>query len=355
MHARSVIRKLPEIRIDVTSLRLIEFAFCLILVLAAGLESRGAVSGVSELFDSVLPTGQFEAKASSGEPSNSVMQFVRSPGDSGSFQPQVIFPIIAHAFPDWLRERIASPNLPEAAQTPVTKIPEIAIVIDDMGNDVVQGRRAIALAAPISLSFLPYPDATTALAQDALRGGHEVLAHIPMEALGGEDPGPMALSTALDAAENLRRLAWGIARVPGLSGINNHMGSKFTADGQALAPVMEALADRRLYFFDSKTSEKSGAVEVAHLFGVASGSRDVFLDDDQNPAAIENELKVLESIARRAGVAIAIGHPHAATLDVLVAWTKSVSARGFVLVPLHEAIRAQTERTARLSLASTAH
>ena len=90
-------------------------------------------------------------------------------------------------------------------------------------------RRAIALPKAMTLSFLPYGDDTPALARAGGRAGHQVIVHVPMEPEGREDPGPMALRTDLSAGENLRRLDWALSRVPGHVGINNHMGSRFTA------------------------------------------------------------------------------------------------------------------------------
>jgi hypothetical protein len=228
-------------------------------------------------------------------------------------------------------------------------MPSVAVVIDDLGADIVRTRQAIALPAAVALAFLPYPDSTPTLAREAGRRGHEILAHVPMQAIGVQDPGPMSLSPALPASENVRRLAWALDRVPGFGGINNHEGSLFTADRAALFPVMETLAVRHAFFLDSRTVAGSQIVRTARAFGVASAGRDIFLDDIQTIDGIDAQLHALENCARRNGVAIAIGHPHATTLDAVGYWaTRRADVR---LVTLAEAIRLKTEREARRSLA----
>ena len=156
-----------------------------------------------------------------------------------------------------------------------------------------------------------------------------------MEALSRTDPGPMTLNTG--AGDIAQRLAWNIARVPGLVGINNHEGSRFTEDVASLTPVMQALAVRHLFFFDSRTVPDSQGVAVARRYGVMSAGRDIFLDDVLSEEAVRGELEALAVQARRDRTAIAIGHPHDVTLKVLSAWL--AQNHGVELISLPEAIR----------------
>jgi hypothetical protein len=226
---------------------------------------------------------------------------------------------------------------------PVGKHPVIAIVIDDLGMDVAATRRAMALPKAVSLSFLPYAGTTPALAREAERDGHQVLAHVPMQPLGTADPGPDALVTGLSPDETRRRLDWDLSRVPGFAGINNHMGSRFTSDRESLVPVVKRLAESGGYFLDSRTTAASAVVPLARAFGVRSADRDVFLDDKENPDAVLAQLNETERKAREAGVAIAIGHPHATTLAMLETWLPRARARGIDFVPAGKAIRLKTE------------
>jgi polysaccharide deacetylase 2 family uncharacterized protein YibQ len=236
----------------------------------------------------------------------------------------------------------------EEVAAPPASAPAIAFVIDDLGAEPLQTRKAIALADRVALSFLPYPLQTAALARAAEARGHEVLLHAPMEPDSGKIPGPMALSVGLTSTEILRRLDWALSRVPGAIGVNNHEGSRFTTDRAALMPVAERLADRRLFFFDSRTTADSQVVEVARAFGVESAARDVFLDDAPTIDGVDAALHMLETRARRQGAAIAIGHPHEVTLDAIAYWI--AHEEGFRLITLREAIRLKTEQEARARL-----
>lgn len=256
-------------------------------------------------------------------------------------------PPTAQPAPDQPTE--VAPN-PPPAQEPALRVtesvvPAIAICIDDLGPDLTGTMKAMGLPENVTLSFLPYAPATPRLAREAESEGHEVLAHVPMEAIGGQDPGPMTLK--VDSPQIPERLAWALTRVPGLKGINNHEGSKFSTDAASLTPVAEALSQRHLFFFDSRTIAGSQIVQVSHEFGVPSAGRDVFLDDILSVSAIQAQLDRLLEKARRTGVAIAIGHPHDITLAILSSWL--AQDHGVRLVPVSEAIRLKMNEPALLA------
>ena len=314
-------------------LRGADAVFAGLLLLALGAGGSAALSGFPGFLRAVIP----DTAARAG----SAASLSLPPGGAPSlFTPQTLFPVTAHPFPHWLTA--SAPAAPAAA--PVTS-PRIAIVIDDLGEDLAGTDKAMKLPAAVTLSFLPFAEGTPWMAQEAERGGHEVIAHVPMQALGPINPGPMALSVGLSPQQISDRLAWSLARVPGLVGINNHEGSRFTADADGLTPVAQALAARHLFFFDSRTIADSKVVPVARHFGVMSAARDVFLDDVVTPQAIAAQLAALEKIARRQGIAIAIGHPHDATLTALANWKHP----GITLVPLSEAIRLKSPAATALA------
>src|SRR5215472_11845080 len=142
---------------------------------------------------------------------------------------------------------------------------------------------------------MTYASDLAAQTQAAHQAGHELLLHVPMEAIDRRaDPGPRGLYTSLSREEIIERLRWGLGRFDGFVGINNHMGSKFTADERGMAPVMEELRARGLVFLDSRTTPESVGIRVAAGYGVPHAARDVFLDDDQAPAAIAKQLARVE-------------------------------------------------------------
>jgi hypothetical protein len=269
------------------------------------------------------------------------------------FSPQVLYPVTPSPMPAWLARAVrasrAGPPPPLRGKFASSVLPRaaIAICIDDLGEDLAGTDKAMALPKEVALSFLPFAETTPFLAEAANRKGHLVLAHVPMQPLSGKNPGPMGLTSAMTQDEIARRLGWNLARVPGLVGINNHEGSRFTADAAALAPVMAGLKARHLFFLDSRTGPQSSVTAAARSAGVMTASRDVFLDDNPSAASVSAALDLLAQDARRNGVAIAIGHPHDVTLKLLAAWL--AQDHGVTLVPLDEAMRMKAGRTTIVS------
>jgi polysaccharide deacetylase 2 family uncharacterized protein YibQ len=214
------------------------------------------------------------------------------------------------------------------------KAPVIAIVIDDAGLDRPRTEQAVELPAPITISYLPYardlPDQVSA----ARAKGHEILLHMPMEPMSKSvDPGPHALKTSLDKVGILSEMNWMLNRFQGYVGINNHMGSKFTADADDMAVVMQVLKSRGLLFLDSRTSAKTVAYKMARKYNVPALERDVFIDDANDTKDIEKMLERVERVARKKGYVIAIGHPRDLTLEALHKWIPKMKAAGLVFVP----------------------
>ena len=220
----------------------------------------------------------------------------------------------------------------------------VAIVIDDMGLDRPRAIRAIGLPAPLTLSFLPYGRDAPALAVLARQRGHEILLHMPMQPMGGESPGPHALTVDLAAVEIRGRVGAALDRFGDAVGLNNHMGSRFTVDRRLMGPLMEELRARGLVFVDSRTAAESQGSEAAGHAGVPLAMRDVFLDNEATMDAINRQLREVERIARRRGHAVAIGHPHDATFAALAAWLPALQEKGLQAVPVTTIIRRNLER-----------
>ncbi len=210
----------------------------------------------------------------------------------------------------------------------------VAIIIDDLGLDRYRAARAASLPGPLTLSFMSYASDVGMQASAARQSGHEIMLHMPMEPEGREDPGPGALFVRLPDADIRQRVAASLDRLPMAVGLNNHMGSRFTRDARAMRPVLEEIAARGLLFVDSRTSGGSVAGDLAAQMGIANAGRDVFLDNEQEATYVRRQLAELERTATRRGNAIAIGHPHDATLDALAAWIPTMNSRGLQLVPV---------------------
>jgi uncharacterized protein len=225
--------------------------------------------------------------------------------------------------------------------------PQVAVLIDDMGLLEGATRRAIALDPAVSMAFLPYGRNSAALAREALAAGHRVLLHMPMEPSGIADPGPDALLVGMAAAEIRLRLTTAFDNVPGAIGLNNHMGSRFTSDAAAMASVIDVVSSRGLMILDSMTTPNSVVGQLARPLGVPSGARDVFLDNDRDPAAIDRQFAEAERIARRTGLAVAIGHPYDETIEAIARWLPQARARGIEPVPIDFAAKPALTITAQ--------
>lgn len=212
----------------------------------------------------------------------------------------------------------------------------LTVVIDDVGPAHKAGLEVIALPPAVTIAILPYADKAKELAQKAHAAGHEVLVHLPMEPqnLTHNNPGPNALLLSLSADEIAARTGAALQAVPYAIGLNNHMGSAFTANAAALDPVMRVLKQRGLLFLDSRTIATSEALNVALRYGLTAYTRDVFIDDEISPTFIRAQFAKAETRARTKGSAILIGHPHALTLSLLKPWLASLKAKGIELVPL---------------------
>ena len=168
---------------------------------------------------------------------------------------------------------------------------------------------------------------------------------MPMEPVGLADPGPNALRVGMSDSDLQARVRWAMSRVPEAVGLNNHMGSRFTADPRAMRVALSAVADRQPLFLDSLTTGESRGQAVAAGLGLNALQRDIFLDHVQTPAEVTARLDEAEALARSRGWAIAIGHPHDTTLDVLEAWIAGARERGVEFVTV-TTLSGQIARTA---------
>lgn len=209
-----------------------------------------------------------------------------------------------------------------AAKKPVTAKGRLAVVIDDLGRSLTFARKLARLDIPLTFSIMPQAPHSRETAKIAAEANREVMLHQPMEPEGYPEvnPGPGALLTNMGADAIRTQLAENLAVVPMAKGVNNHTGSRYTQIESVLAPVMEELGSRGLFFLDSLTTPKSVAGVVAKRYGLAYYRRSIFLDNVRESDAILRQMKKAERLARLSGQAIAIGHPYPETLDALRLW-----------------------------------
>jgi len=232
--------------------------------------------------------------------------------------------------------------------------PAISLIIDDLGYLRAAGLRVVALPGAVTCSILPHTPYAVMLARAAQLAGKEVMLHIPMEARDNAALGPGALRQAMSRAEFTRVLRSDLALIPNLVGVNNHMGSWLTQQPVAMSWLMEELKRHPgIFFLDSRTTAATVAQDTAQAMGVATTRRDLFLDNRQDGAAIRVQLMKLIDLARVQGTAVAIGHPHPTTLQVLEEFLPRLSGLGVRLRPISETVaRRVAEPSLRLVLES---
>lgn len=215
--------------------------------------------------------------------------------------------------------------------------PRIVIVVSGLGLSSAATEAAIQqLPGVVTLAFAPYAknlDRWTRLARAA---GHEVLLDLPMEPISypRNDPGPYTLLTSLLPSQNLDRVRTVLSRTTGYVGLMNYMGSRFTASEIALRPVLREIQARGLLFLDTRASSHSLVTRVATEIALPHVVNNRFIDNVASRTAIDARLSEIERLARRNGVAVAVGFPYPVTLELLARWVKKVEGRGFALAPV---------------------
>lgn len=224
---------------------------------------------------------------------------------------------------------------PPAAPRPAAKRPQLAIVIDDAGNNLQELDPFLRFPAPLTFAVLPQLRHSAGAAELVRSHGHEVILHLPMAAVSGLYPGPGTISAELSDAEIRYLLERNFASIAGAEGTNNHMGSAGTSDPRVMDTVMAHLAALDKFFVDSRTTPTSVAAPYAAKYGVPFMQRDVFLDHDRDPQAIRAALQEGLDVARAQGHAVLIGHASvAAVAEALFEVFPYLERQGYEVVPL---------------------
>ncbi len=208
---------------------------------------------------------------------------------------------------------------PEAAVKLRASAARLAIVLDDAGASIDVLRETEVLPPTIAVAVLPNALRSAEVARGLGAQGRELLLHMPMEPLGNHGPGAGegAIEVGLSGEEIRLRVERALGVVAGARGMNNHMGSRATADPAAMRAVMGVLRARGLYFLDSRTTPDSVAEQVAREAGIPALRRDVFLDLVSEPESIRHALEQAVARAKAQGSAVAIGHVHPLTIEIL--------------------------------------
>ncbi len=215
----------------------------------------------------------------------------------------------------------------------------LAILLDDFGNDLNAADAIFALHVPITLSVLPYKAHSQEIAREARKHGCEVMLHLPMQSRANEMAEQYELKAGLSSEEVQSIVTKMLEAVPEADGVNNHQGSQATSNGALMSELMPVLKDAGVFYVDSRTTTETVAYDAAKRDGVRTAFRNVpFLDDIQNKLAVKRQLQIAIRGAKEKGEAIAIGHPHAVTLEALREMLPEVKKQNVRLVLVSDVV-----------------
>lgn len=223
-------------------------------------------------------------------------------------------------------------------RNPRTK-PRLALIIDDIGASLSHTKPFLDLGVPMTFAILPRLTASEESAFLIHDQGHEIMLHQPMEPRDRAiSPGPGALYVGDQPTKISHTVEENITSVPFAIGMNNHMGSRFTAAPREMLETLQIVKDRGLFFVDSLTTGDSKGYKTAKTLHLPATSRDVFLDNRVEESAILRQLQQLKGIALRHGYAVGIGHPFFETSRAIGRFLKGVKETEFELVHISDTL-----------------
>jgi len=195
----------------------------------------------------------------------------------------------------------------------------LAFVIDDAGNNLRELEPFLRISSPFTIAVLPGLPYSAEAARRIRAAGKEVILHQPMEALGGQNPGPGAIYNGMSADEVRAVLSRNIAEIGPVAGMNNHQGSRITMDSEMMETILAFCAEHGIFFLDSRTTAETVAPAAAKRLGIKIAERDVFIDNEQNKDAMLHYITSGLERARKNGGAVMIGHTWSPDLAPLLA------------------------------------
>lgn len=231
------------------------------------------------------------------------------------------------------KPRPAPTPRPQPAETPERPI---AVIIDDIGQDLRVVDELAKIKAPIAFAVLPFAPHTTEAARRLHAAGKDILLHLPMEprSYPANNPGRGALLATMTDGEIRAQVMQDLAAVPHAIGVNNHMGSRFMEDEARLVVVMEELSKKGLFFVDSLTTPASRGRQAAVRAGVPFSSRSVFIDHAKGYEAALSNLTRTHGGRKRGQPLLMIGHPHRETVRALKEVLSGRHEWGVRVIPL---------------------
>ncbi|ENV8235194.1 divergent polysaccharide deacetylase family protein [Campylobacter jejuni] len=197
----------------------------------------------------------------------------------------------------------------------ISKKPKLAIIIDDMANaSQVRGLKALNLK--LNPSFFP-PDKNHSETPKLALKFDFYMVHLPLAAINYNKPELDTLSPNDSKKRIFKKIKQIKKDFKDLRYINNHTGSLFTSNEEAMRKLYEALKNQNIFFVDSKTIGNSKANKIAKELSMPYIQRDVFLDNEDDVNYVKKQLESAVKLAQKKGFVIAIGHPRKNTFKAL--------------------------------------
>lgn len=231
--------------------------------------------------------------------------------------------------PDTLEEQKSSQSPVETAKVPMRGV--IGLIIDDFGyrNDHVSNG-FLQLPGKLTYAIIPGHDYSQLFSKKAYDAGYEIIVHLPMENIGktyGEEE--YVLMSYFQDDEIKNRINKAFDYLPESVGLNNHQGSRGTADSRVMTLVAGVIKEKKKFFIDSRTTNNSLAETTMRKYGVPTNKRDIFLDNELDEEKIKIQLLELADVSEEKGIAIGIGHVKPQTLNVLAKEIPVLQEKGF--------------------------
>ena len=242
---------------------------------------------------------------------------------------EVVETEVPKVYPDSLKEKPAEVEDVEITQIPMRGV--IGIIIDDFGyrNDHISNG-FLEIPAKLTYAIIPGHDHSQSFSKKAYDAGYEIIVHLPMENIGktyGEEE--YVLMSYFQDDEIKNRIHKAFDHLPESIGLNNHQGSRGTADSRVMTHVANVIKEKKKFFIDSRTTSNSLAESTMRKYGVPTNKRDIFLDNELDEEKIKAQLMKLADVSERKGIAIGIGHVKPQTLNVLAREIPILQEKGF--------------------------
>jgi polysaccharide deacetylase 2 family uncharacterized protein YibQ len=211
-------------------------------------------------------------------------------------------------------EKPVVPNL----QPTKKNLGTLVFIIDDAGNSLQELEPFLRFPGPLTIAVLPGLPHSAEAARRVRAAGKDLFLHQPMEALGGQPPGPGAIYAGMGTVEILAVLKRNIAEIGPVTGMNNHQGSKITMDQQAMETILAFCREQGIHFLDSRTTTQTAVPAAAKNLGIKIGERNIFIDNDPDRLSMNRSIQDGLSLAVQKGSAVMIGHVQSPELAPLL-------------------------------------